>query len=222
MTHFAPSTLLHKLFTTSSLFTTLTLTVLLALSPLVEAGEYNPVIDIGDAGPAWKELPGVDGKKHALADLEKYDAVVVVFTCNSCPYAVDYEERIMKIAKTYAAKNVALVAINVNKVAEDSLEKMKERAKAKKFNFAYLYDDSQQIAKDYGATYTPEFFVLNKERKVAYMGGLDDNSAVAKVKKTYLVDALDAVLAGKTPEVKETVAIGCRVRFERRRRRKPQ
>ncbi|MFT5525320.1 MAG: peroxiredoxin [Pirellulaceae bacterium] len=188
----------------------------------VEAGEYNPVLSVGDAAPAWKELPGVDGKKHSLADLEKYDVVVLVFTCNSCPYAIDYEERIMNMAKSYADKSVVLVAINVNKVPEDSLEKMQERAKLKKFNFSYLYDDSQQIAKDYGATYTPEFFVLNKERKLAYMGGFDDSSAIAKVKKKYLADALDAVLAGRAPAVKETVAIGCRVRFERSRRRKPE
>ena len=99
---------------------------------VVNAGEYNPVIDIGDEAPTWKDLPGVDGKKHSFDDLKDSAIVVVVFTCNSCPYAVDYEDRIMKIAKDYQSKGVAIVAINVNKVPEDSLDKMKERAKARK------------------------------------------------------------------------------------------
>ncbi len=190
------------------------------LAAPVRAGKYNPVLDIGDDAPAWTALPGVDGKKHSLAALKNKEVVVLVFTCNSCPYAVDYESRLIAFAKKYADGNVALVAVNVNKVEQDSLPAMKKRAKMQKFNFAYLYDETQKIAHDYGATYTPEFFVLNKQRKIAYMGAMDDNPNIAKVTKLHLETVVEALLDGKTPEVTETAAVGCLVRYERRRRKK--
>ena len=186
------------------------------------AGKYNPVLDIGDPAPAWKQLPGVDNKKHSLADLQDHDAVVVVFTCNSCPYAVDYEQRIIALTKELAARNVAVVAINVNKIPEDDFEAMQQRAKEQKFNFAYLFDESQQIARDYGATYTPEFFVLDKQRKIAYMGALDDSPDPTKVEARHVAEALDAVLAGQEVKLSETPAIGCRIRLERTRRKRKQ
>jgi hypothetical protein len=94
---------------------------------------------------------------------------------------------------------------------------MKQRAEKKKFPFPYLFDETQKIAKDYGAVFTPEFFVLGPERKIAYMGGMDDNSNAAKVKANYLEPAVEAVLAGKQPETQEAVARGCRIRFARER-----
>jgi hypothetical protein len=114
------------------------------------------------------------------------------------------------------------VAINVNKVAEDRLPKMRERAEAKGFIslFPYLYDDTQQIGKVFGAAFTPEFFVLNAQRQVVYMGGMDDNSQAEQVKTNFLDPAVEAALAGKTPAVTEAPAIGCRVRYERERRGK--
>lgn len=186
----------------------------------LSAGEYNPVLNIGDKAPAWKDLPGVDGKMHSLADLKDKPVVVVVFTCNSCPYAVDYQDRINALARQHEGDSgkVAVVAINVNLVPADSLAKMKARAKDKGFVFPYLFDETQEIAKAYGATRTPEFFVLNSERKVVYMGAMDDNSTAGKVKKKYVEPAIAAALAGNVPEVKETVAIGCNIRFARRRR----
>lgn len=185
------------------------------------AGEYNPVLEIGDAAPAWKNLPGVNGKTHSLSDLKKTPVVVVVFTCNSCPYAVDYEDRINALTKKHAkSKDVAVVAINVNLVAADSLAKMQSRAKDKGFVFPYLFDQSQEIAKAYGAARTPEFFVLNADRKIVYMGAMDDNSDAKKVTKKYVEPAIQAALSGETPEVKETVAIGCNIRFARKRRRR--
>ncbi len=192
------------------------LTLLQQSSP-VSAGEYNPVLSIGDAGPAWKDLPGTDDKTHSLAELRK-PWVVVVFTCNSCPIAANYEDRIIDFANRYA-EQVDVVAINVNRIPADSLPKMKQRAREKKFPFSYLYDESQQIARDYGAIYTPEFFVLNAKRKVVYMGGLDDKDDPEAVTKQYLVPAIDALIAGDKPPVAETVAIGCRIRFDRKRRR---
>lgn len=186
------------------------------------AGEFNPVLNIGDKAPVWKKLPGIDGKLHSLIDLKKHDVVVVVFTCNSCPYAIDYEDRIIEFTKKHTGKDskVALLAINVNKVEEDLPPKMKARAEARKFNFPYVFDETQKIAKDFGAGATPEFFVLNKERRIVYMGSMDDNPDSTKVKRRHVEDAVLAALAGKEPEVKETVPIGCRIRFERRRRKR--
>ena len=184
---------------------------------LAEAGEYNPVMNIGDAAPAWKDLPGVDGKKHSLADLKDKKTLVVVFTCNSCPYAVAYEDRILAFAKKHADR-VAVVAINVNLIPDDSLEKMKERAREKQFTFPYLFDETQKVAKEYGATFTPEFFVLGTDRKIIYMGGMDDNSDASLVKNNYLEDAVAAALRGEKPKVQEAVALGCRIRYARERR----
>ena len=187
-----------------------------------EAGEYNPVLNIGDKAPDWKELPGVDGKKLSLSGLNKKDVVVLAFICNSCPYAVDYENRLIAFAKKHSGKDskVALVTVNVNKVDEDLPANMKEKAEAKGFKFPYLFDETQQIAKDYGAGFTPEFFVLNKDRKVVYMGAMDDSPNADKVKRRYVEEAVAAALVGKLPEVRETVPIGCRIRIERTRRRK--
>ncbi|MEO8497077.1 MAG: thioredoxin family protein [Planctomycetota bacterium] len=191
---------------------------LLLVACVAGAGEFNPTLSIGDPAPAWKDLPGVDGKTHSLADLKQSKAVVLVFTCNSCPYAVDYEARIIALAKQFADQGVAVVAVNVNKVPEDSFDEMKARAKSRGFNFPYLFDETQQIARDYGATYTPEFFVLDAQRKIVYMGALDDSPAADKVQQQHVASALTALLDGQSPKVKETVAIGCRIRMERKRR----
>lgn len=198
-------------------------TVLLLLivsgAPL-NAGKFNPKLNVGDAGPVWKDLPGVDGKTHSLGDLKQSEFVVVFFHSCSCPVAEDYEQRIIDFTDKYAqdASRVSVVGINVSKLEEDRLPAMKERAEKKKFNFPYLFDESQQIAKQYGAAWTPEFFILNRDREVVYMGGFDDSSNVDRVKKNYLAPAMDSLLAGKAPETAESPAIGCRIRFERKRR----
>ena len=101
---------------------------------------------------------------------------MLIFTCNSCPVAVGYEDRILALTKKYTDKSTAFVAVNVNTIEEDRLDKMQERAQDKGFAFPYLYDESQRIAKDYGAMYTPEFFVLDQHRRIAYMGAMDDVS----------------------------------------------
>ncbi len=199
--------------------------VLFAVSSATRAraDDSNGVLNLGDPAPAWTDLPGVDGKKHSLADLKDKQAVVVVFTCNSCEIASDYEDRIIAFAKdlTAAHKPTAIVAINVNTVEEDRLPKMKERAESKNFPYPYLYDQTQKIAKAYGAIYTPEFFVLDKDRKIAYMGAFDDNIESTKVKRQYLKPAVEAILKGEKPTPAKTNAAGCMIRYERARRRKP-
>lgn len=191
----------------------------LVLSALTaQAGEFNPVLNIGDAAPAWKELPGTDGKQHALADLHGAEAVVVAFTCNSCPYAVDYEDRINDLTKKYASEGrVAVVAINVNTIEADRLPAMKQRAEEKGFQFPYLYDESQQIAKAFGASRTPEFFVLNQQRQVVYMGAMDDSPQADNVQERYVEQAVASVLQGKPIPKAETPPVGCRIRLTRQR-----
>jgi peroxiredoxin len=181
------------------------------------AGEFNPTLNIGDAAPAWSELPGVDGKQHSLSDLNEKRLVAVVFTCLSCPVAVDYEERIAAFAKRYE-RDVAVVAICVSQAEEDNFESLKEGAEEKKFPFVYLADPSQKIGRAYGASGTPEFFLLSPDRNIVYMGAMDDNSEPAQVKTRYLESAVEAVLAGKTPSAQETYAHGCRIRYARERK----
>ena len=197
--------------------------LIIAVAAWLPAGEFNAVLNLGDPAPAWTNLPGVDGQTHSLSDLKDKQIVVVVFTCNSCPIASDYEDRMIAFAKTYAGagKPAAVVAINVNTVEEDRLPKMKERAESKGFPYPYLFDKTQKIAKLYGAVFTPEFFVLDKDRKIAYMGGFDDNSEPTKVKRRFLEPAVQAVLKGEKPSPGETVASGCLIRYDRARRRKP-
>jgi peroxiredoxin len=180
------------------------------------AGEFNKKLKLGDPAPAWKDLPGTDGKKHSLADLAGKDLVVLVFTCNSCACSEEYEDRIIAFADRYKEK-VALVAINVNTIPEDRLEAMTKKAAKKKFPFPYLYDESQAIARDYGATYTPEFFVLDRARKVAYMGAMDDKTKADAVTERYLERAVEAVLKGDKPSTGETITHGCLIRYKRSR-----
>jgi peroxiredoxin len=192
---------------------------LLGSAGIVHAqGKFNEKVKIGDQAPVYSNLPGTDGKMHSLSDLSGKDIVVVVITCNHCPVAQNYENRLINFTKKYVkseGSKVALVAINVNNGDDDKLPKMIERAKEKGFNFPYLYDASQKIGRDFGATVTPEFFVLNKERKIVYTGTMDDAQKESKVTKHYLTDAVDAALKGQTPTMSETRPFGCGVQYDK-------
>jgi peroxiredoxin len=198
----------------------LAVAIIFTLSSSIWGGTYNKQLSIGDAGPDWKALEGTDGQKHSLSDLDDKQLIVICFTCNTCPYAVDYEDRLITLAKKFAAdgNKCALVAINANKVKEDLLPAMRARAQSKGFNFPYLHDETQQVARSYGATFTPEFVVLNKDRKVVYLGAMDDSPDGKNITKRYIEDAVAAALAGKTPETAETPAVGCAVRYVRERK----
>jgi peroxiredoxin len=183
-------------------------------SDLARAGKFNEKLSVGDAAPAWEKLPGVDGKSHSLSDLKSAKAVVVIFTCNHCPVAQACEERFKKLTTDFKDRGVAVVAISVSQYDPDDLPHMQERAKEQGFNFAYLQDASQEIGRKYGASSTPHVFVLNGERKIAYMGALDDNwEDAAEVKEPYTRRAVEAVLAGKMPEVTETRQQGCTIEY---------
>ncbi len=142
--------------------------------------------------------------------------LVLIITCNHCPVAVAYEDRIINFTKKWVSgpgSKVAVVAINVNNLEADKLPAMKVRAKEKGFNFPDLYDPSQQIGHALGATATPEFFVFNKDRKVVYMGAMDDSQSNPKV--NYVEAAVEATLKGRLPEVKETRPRGCSVKYDK-------
>ena len=171
-------------------------------------------LKIGDPAPSWSGIVGTDDAKHGLADYKKPKLIVLVFICNHCPVAVAYEDRLIAVQKDYQDKGVQVVGVNVNNIAEDKLDKMKVRAKDKGFNFPYLYDSTQKIGRDYGATHTPHVFLLDKDRKLAYTGRIDDNQNPAKVKKQDLRAALDALLAGEKPPATVTKQFGCTIKWD--------
>jgi peroxiredoxin len=173
---------------------------------------------VGDTAQDFN-LKNVTGKKVSLSGIKNAKGYIVVFTCNNCPYAKAYEDRIIKLQEKYGPLGYPVVAINSNDpdvVPADSYEKMKERAKSKKFPFVYLYDATQEVAKAYGATRTPHVYLLDQKRVVRYIGAIDDNSEdETLVKEKYLENALDALQAGKDIAVKETKAIGCGIKWKR-------
>jgi peroxiredoxin len=166
------------------------------------------------------ELKNVDGKMVSMADYPDSKGFVIVFTCNHCPYAVAYQERIIEIDKKYKSKGYPVIAINPNDpeiVPGDSFEAMKIRSEEKGYTFPYLFDAKQEVYKAYGATRTPHIFLLQKnaggEPVVKYIGAIDDNfQDPAAVQQRYLQNALDNLLAGVQPDPSFTKAIGCTIK----------
>jgi hypothetical protein len=143
--------------------------------------------------------------------------LIVVFSCNHCPYVQAYEDRMIKIQSEYSPKGVQMIAVNSNEInnyPEDSFEKMAARAAKKKFNFIYVRDEDQSVATAFGASHTPEFYVFDGNRKLRYRGKMDDNWQQADAaKEHYLRDALDSILAGKEIKVPETYSVGCTIKW---------
>jgi len=174
-------------------------------------------LKIGSLAPDFN-LPATDGKKYSLKTFADKKALVIVFSCNHCPYVQAYEDRIIEIQKNYS-KDVQVIAISSNEAEnypEDSFENMKARAQMKKFNFPYLHDETQNVAKAYGATHTPEIFLFDKERKMVFHGKIDDNwQEPQSVKSKYLRNAIDELLSGKQISVPETFTIGCTIKWRK-------
>jgi peroxiredoxin len=193
----------------------LSLAGLALIASPVFAGQFNRVISVGDKAPAFSGIPAVMGDKDAsltLSDL-KEDVVVLVFLANHCPVVTAYEDRIIDFANDYKDKNVKVVGVCVNDMDPDRLPAIKVRVNEKKYNFVYGYDESQKLGKAYGATNTPQFFVLDKNRVIRYTGQMDDSQNEAKVTKQWLRSAVDAVLKGDSVEVKETQPVGCGIKY---------
>jgi len=174
-------------------------------------------LEIGQAAPDF-DLPGVDGNSHSLASFGDAKLLVVVFSCNHCPYVVGSEDRMNELYAEYSPKGVAMIAINSNETDNhptDSFEDMVARAKEKGFTFPYVRDESQAVARAYGALRTPHFYVFDGERKLRYTGRMDDNPMTPGAQTTReLRDALDALLEGKNPPVEVTNPIGCNVKWK--------
>lgn len=183
-------------------------TLLAVLTLSLAATAAVSALEVGDKAPNFT-AKGIDGKEYSLEGVGKdSDLVVLCFTCNQCPVAVAYEDRLIEFHKKYEGKKVTLVALNCNNRTE-GLEAMKQRAEEKGFKFVYAFDASAKAAKEYGARVTPELFVI-KDGKVAYHGAYDDSQR--NPKKTYLVSAVDSLLAGSAPEVATTKAFGCGIK----------
>jgi peroxiredoxin len=162
------------------------------------------------------DLPGVDGRQHSLDEYVGKPALVLVFTCNHCPYAQGWEGRLIQLQRDYAERGVAFVAISANdpvKFPSDNFEAMQERARTYEYPFAYLQDVPQTTARAYGATRTPEVFLFDAGRQLVYHGAPDDNLEVDQVTTHYLRDAIEAALDGKPAPVADTPPVGCTIKW---------
>ncbi len=187
------------------------------LPALINDGGYQ----IGEEVADFK-LKNLDGKWVSMSDYTDAKGYIIIFTCNHCPYAKLYEERIIALNNIYKPKGYPVIAINPNDTEvqpEDSFENMKVRAKEKGFTFPYLIDESQQVAKAFGATRTPDVFIVNKENKkmkLAYKGAIDDNHKnAAEAQKKYVEMAVNDLLQGKKAGTNNTKAIGCSIKWKK-------
>ena len=191
----------------------------LALAVPVLADDAAPkALSLGSAIPmADQKMKNVDGKEVAVADIKGSKGTLVVFTCNACPWAKAWEDRIVALGNEYKDKGIGVIAVNANdpgKVAEDGYDQMKTRAQEKKFGFPYVVDATSNVARAYGATRTPEAFLFDGQGKLVYHGTIDDNAQEpSKVSERYLADALTAVTGGKAVAKGETKAMGCGIKF---------
>lgn len=176
---------------------------------------YQP----GDKATDFK-LKSVDGKNYSMSDYKDAKGFIVVFTCNTCPFAVKYEDRINALAKKYKPKGYVLLAINSNDPEvqpDDTFSKMQTKAKDKGFSFPYLVDEGGKIYPQYGATKTPHIFLLDKNQVVKYIGAIDDNADDASaVKEKYLENAIAALEKGNDPSPAVTKAIGCTIKVKKK------
>ena len=199
--------------------------LLLAASLPASAQLRHTILPIGSPAPAFT-LPGVDGKTHSLSDYASSPVLAIVFTCNHCPIAQVYEQRIQQLADDYKSKGVAVVAIQPNdpkalRIDEldssdmgDTLAEMQVRAEYRHLTYPYLYDgETQQTARAYGPQATPHVFIFDRERRLRYEGRIDDNYRIERVKSHDARDAIDALLAGKPVAVSHTGVFGCSTKW---------
>lgn len=187
------------------------ITALLLAAALVEPGTKAPAVDV--------KMKGIDGKETTIASASGPKGTLVIFTCNHCPFVKAWEERTVALGNDALAKGIGVIAINANDPGvqpEDGFEAMQARAKERGIRYPYVVDGDSSVAKAFGATKTPEFFLLDATGTVVYHGALDDNSREPeKVTARYLKDAIDALLSGKAVDVKQTKALGCSIKWKK-------
>jgi peroxiredoxin len=173
-------------------------------------------ITLGTDAPRF-ELPGVDGRDHSLDDYADAHLLVLIQSCNHCPYVQAWEGRMIDLQREFGDRSVRIVAVNSNDAGshpEDSFDEMRARAEREGFNFDYLYDEPQAIARGLGAERTPEVFVFDRERRLRYHGAIDDSRDENAVSQRYLRDAIETLLAGHEPDLTETPPVGCTVKWK--------
>ena len=167
-------------------------------------------LSVGDKATDFA-LSNVDGKEISFNSFENAKGYIVIFTCNNCPYAKAYQERIAALHTTYASKGFPVIAINTS----DSEADIRQRARERKYPFVYLHDKTQEVSRAYGATKTPHVYVLTRDKTVAYIGAIDNNYKDAEAADAhYVKDAVEALLANKEVKVKKTNAIGCTINWK--------
>jgi peroxiredoxin len=174
------------------------------------------MLSIGDASPNFENLPGVDGRRYSLDSFRDKPVLVVIFSCNHCPYVQAYEGRMVAIQRDYSSMGVQLVAINSNdekSSPEDSYEEMVKRSREKRFNFAYLRDADQKAVEGYGAVCTPHVFAFDAERILRYRGRIDDSKDMSQVRSHDLRNALDDLIAKKEVRIADTKPFGCSIKW---------
>jgi peroxiredoxin len=190
------------------------LALMVCLMMFMAAHPVKNGYEVGDTASDFK-LKNVDSRIVSLSDYKDAKGYIVIFDCNTCPYSKAYNQRIMNLNEKYLSKGFPLIAINSNDGGGDSFDDMVRIAKKKNYQFPYVFDETQKVAKAYGATNTPHVFVLTKELKVAYIGAIDDNARNAEAAtRHYVENAVDALLANKPVPVTKTKAIGCGIRWK--------
>jgi len=190
---------------------------LVVMPALGGPGKFNTKVAAGDKAPEFSGLPAIDNGQEtsvSLTDITE-PVVVLVFLGNHCPVVKAYEDRLIEFTAAYKDKGVKVVGVSVNDRDDDRLPAIKDYMKEHKSNYTYAYDESQAIGRAYGATNTPQFFVFDKERKIRYLGAMDNSQREDKVTKTYLKDAVEALLKGEAPPVEETKPAGCGVVYKK-------
>jgi len=177
----------------------------------------SPPARLGATCPDF-HLPAVDGNSYRLADFERAPVLVVMFICNHCPYAQAVEDRLIRLARDFGARGAAFVGICSNDEVtypDDAFDKLAERWRRKQYGFPYLHDEAQDVARAFGAVCTPDIFVYDRERRLAYRGRIDDSwKDEAKVTKHELADAVEALLDGRRPSAEQRPSMGCSIKWK--------
>ena len=191
--------------------------LILLYLPIIVMGQKFPSLSIGDIMPMGNhQMLDVDENKKSLNKLFNDNGLLVVFTCNTCPFVVMWEDRYIQLEEKCSQKKLGMVYINSNHAkrnGDDSMENMKAHFKKMDYNFPYLADDESIVANSFGAKTTPHIYLFNNEKKLVYKGAIDDNyKSIHDVKEKYLIDAIDQLSKKKPIKINQTRAVGCSIK----------